>query len=337
MTTARTLSIPCADAARRAWLERLASPRLTLAGFAALALMVIASQWRDALSSAWLVAPLAWLWLNLSAAMATHRALRRGGLGVFHAALAVALALVALGRLLHFDGRVEVTEGGVLDGAAIEVTSRGPWHGDAWRALRFEQGAIAVDYAPALKRAATVSDVVRPDGAHTRVGDTVPLVVDGYHFYTTHNKGYAALIAFDAPGAASQRGALHMPSYPLFDWKQEQAWRAPSGAAFRFWLRPEAPARGDARWRFEPSHAQAALVVEHDGERSELRAGEAIDGAFGRLRYEGVVGWMGYRVSHDATLMPLFWCALLGVAGLAWHLLASREARRRAHDDEGRA
>jgi cytochrome c biogenesis protein len=311
----------------RALLVRAASPRLTLAGFFALAAIVIATQSGDAVSGVWLVAPLALLWLNLLAAMGTHRVLRRGGLGVFHAALLVALVLVALGRLLHFDGRVEVTEGGRLDGAAIEVTSSGPWHGDAWRALRFEQGAIAVDYAPSLKRAATVSEVLRPGGALARVGDTLPLVLDGYRFYTTHNKGYAALIEFAPPGAPPERGALHMPSYPLFDWKQEQSWRAPNGAALRFWLRPDAPAAADARWRFDPSRAQATLVVEVDGRRSELRAGDAIDGAFGRLRYERVVGWMGYRISHDATLLPLFWCAALGIAGLAWHLLATRSRR----------
>ena len=155
----------------------------------------------------------------------------------------------------------------------------------------------------------------------------MPLVLDGYRFHTTHNKGYAALIAFTPPGSAAERGALHMPSYPLFDWKQEQSCRAPNGAAFRFWLRPDAPAAADAPWRFEPSHRQATLVVEVNGRRSELRAGDAIDGAFGRLRYERVVGWMGYRISHDVTLLPLFWCAAIGMAGLAWHLLATRTRR----------
>jgi len=318
-----------------ALVARVASPHLTLSGFVALAAMLIATQWNDAVSSVWLVAPLGLLWFNLLAAMATHRTLRRGGLGLFHFALLVGLLGVALGRLLHFDGRVEVTEGGLLDGAAIEVTSRGPWHGDAWRTLRFEQGAVAVDYAPALKRAATVSTVVRPDGALARVGDTVPLVLDGYRFYTTHNKGYAALIAFAPPGAVPERGALHMPSYPLFDWKQEQSWRAPNGSALRFWLRPDAPAAADTRWRFDPSQAQATLVVEVDGKRSELRAGDAIDGAFGRLRYERVVGWMGYRISHDATLLPLFWCAAIGLAGLAWHLLVAR-SRRTARAEDAR-
>jgi hypothetical protein len=122
-----------------------------------------------------------------------------------------------------------------------------------------------------------------------------------------------------------------MPSYPLFDWKQEQSWRAPNGAVLRFWLRPDAPATTDARWRFEPSRAHATLVIDVDGRRSELRRGDAIDGPFGRLRYQGVAGWMGYRISRDPALLPLFWCAVIGVAGLAWHLLAkpSRQSSRR--------
>jgi hypothetical protein len=96
-----------------------------------------------------------------------------------------------------------------------------------------------------------------------------------------------------------------------------------------FWLRPDAAANGTAAWRFDPSREAGTLVVEVDGRRAELRAGESIDGAFGRLRFEGLAGWMGYRISHDATLVPLFWCALLGVAGLAWHLVSSRSRRRR--------
>jgi cytochrome c biogenesis protein len=314
----------------------LASPRWTLVGFAALGATVVATQFDARVDTAWLVAPLALLAANLAAAMAMHRALRRGGLGVFHAALLLALALAALGRLLHFDGRVEVTEGGLLDGAAIEVTSAGPWHGDGWRSLQFEQGPIVVDYAPGLKRARTVSNVVRSDGSRAAVGDTVPLVQRGYHFYTTHNKGFAPLIAFNAPGEAPQRGALHMPSYPLFDWKQQQSWRAPAGTEFRFWLRPAAAADEQSRWRFDPAHARAMLVVEVGTQRAELHEGEAMAGEFGVLRYERLAGWMGYRVSHDATLMPLFACALIGIGGLGWHLLRTRGAMARrglAHEE----
>jgi cytochrome c biogenesis protein len=308
----------------RVAVRHLASPRWTLAGFTALGVLVAATQIDARANTEWLVMPLALLAANLAAAMTMHRTLRCGGLGVFHAALLLALALAALGRLLHFDGRVEVTEGGRLDGSSIEVTSTGAWHGDAWRSLQFEQGPIAVDYAPGLKRARTVSEVVRADGSRAAVGDTVPLVLRGYHFYTTHNKGFAPLIAFNAPGAAPQRGALHMPSYPLFDWKQQQTWHSPAGAEFRFWLRPEAPADERARWRFDPAQERATLVVEVGTQHAELREGESMQGDFGVLRYERVVGWMGYRVSHDATLVPLFGCALLGIAGLGWHLLRSR-------------
>jgi cytochrome c biogenesis protein len=325
MTTARVAANHRTPiGAVRAIAQRWASPRVTLAGFVALGALAVATSVDTRVPSVWLAAPLTVLWFNLLAAMATHGALRRGGLGVFHAALLLAIALVAGGRMLHFDGRVEVTEGGLLDGASIEVTSSGPWHGTRWRTLQFEQGPIAVGYAPMLRRARTVSEVLRPDGSRAGVGDTVPLVLNGYHFYTTHNKGFAALIAFHAPGAEAQRGALHMPSYPLFDWKQQQSWRTPQGTMFQFWLRPDAPPNEAAGWRFEPSQAQATLVVEVNGRRAELRAGQSIEGDFGRLRYERLVGWMGYRVSHDATLVPLLWCALIGIAGLAWHLALPR-------------
>jgi hypothetical protein len=61
-------------------------------------------------------------------------------------------------------------------------------------------------------------------------------------------------------------------------------------------------------------------VVELQGQRFELRPGDEARIGAGTLRYERLLGWMGYRIHHDPMLVPLFWLALLGIAGLAWHL-----------------
>jgi cytochrome c biogenesis protein len=302
----------------------LASPRLTLAGFALLALMVWATSADARVSSSWIALPSAVLAANLGATMVVHRALRRGGLGLFHAALLVGMLVVALGRMLHFEGRVEVTQGGELAAEAIEPLSIGPWNNHAWRGVRFEQGPIRVHYAAGVRRAQTVSEVLVPtDGAAPaaqQVGDTTPLVIDGYRFYTTHNKGYAPLLSWQAPERDTTAGAVHLPSYPLFDWKQEQHWRTPDGVDVKLWLRPDAPLNEREAWVFEPAAQAATLVVELQGQRFELRPGDEARVAAGRLRYERLLGWMGYRIHHDPMLLPLFWLALLGIAGLAWHL-----------------
>lgn len=312
----------------RVTLRSLASPRLTLTGFALLALAVWATANDTRVSSAWLALPALWLALNLLAAMVTHRALRRGGLGLFHAALLAAMVVAVWGRLHHFEGRVELVQGAELTAAAIEPTSIGPLNDAAWRRLQFEQGPWRVHYAPGVRRAQTLSQV-RSGGQALSVGDTEPLVLQGHRFYTTHNKGFAPLLHWQAAaGGDAIVGAIHLPSYPLFDWKQEQRWRTPDGTELRLWLRPDAKPDERRAYVLAPDSMAATLVVELQGQRVELRAGESVSVAAGTLRFERLLGWMGYRVHFDPALQPLLAIALLGVAGLAWHLWGRRLQQR---------
>lgn len=301
--------------------DRLGSSRLTLAGFALLAAGTLASYNWPSAPDGLIAAPLALLALNLAAAMALRPALRRGGLGLFHAALLALLLLAGAGRMLHFDARVEVAEDALLDPAQIEVTGQGAWHGTAWQRLQFRQGGYRVDYAPAMKRGHTRSQVWLADEAAARVvGDDTPLVLDGYRFYTTHNKGFAPLLTWTPERGEAVQGTLHMPSYPLFDWKQENQWTAPDGRTLRFWLRIERPLPEQSAWTLDPHDMPALLVVEVDGQRHELKPGESVSLGGATLRYDRLTGWMGYRIFYDPTLLPLLGVALLGMLGLGWHL-----------------
>jgi ResB-like family len=311
--------------------SRLASPRLTLAGFVLLALVVWATANDTRVASGWLALPALLLALNLLAAMARHAALRRGGLGLFHACLLLCMLAAAWGRLVHFEGRVEVVQGAALDARSIEPLSIGPLNDGAWRALSFQQGDWQVHYAPGVRRAHTISDVrLAGQVAVRQVGDTEPLVLDGYRFYTTHNKGFAPLLGWQAGAREAITGVVHLPSYPLFDWKQEQRWHTPEGIEIKLWLRPDAALDERSRWVLEPSTMAATLVVELDGRRFELRPGDAAHTPVGTLRFERLLGWMGYRIYRDPMLQPLFWLALLGVAGLVLHLWPRLWARRGA-------
>lgn len=302
-------------------LRTLASNRLMMAGFALLAVGTVASYKLPGAPAAVLVAPLALLAVNLLAAILVRPALRRGGLGVFHGALLALMLLAGWGRLVHLDGRVEVTEGTVLDPAQVEVTGQGPWHGDAWRRLGFQQGRWEVDYAPRLWRTNTRSQVWLPGERTPRVvGDDTPLVLDGYRFYTTSNKGFAPVLGWQAQGQEPVTGVLHMPSYPALDWKQEQGWTAPDGRALRFWLRLEAKVPHDAPWTLAPQATPAVLVVALDGQRHELRPGDSVQLPGASLRFERLNGWMGYKIFYDPTLWPMLAVSLAGMAGLAWHL-----------------
>jgi hypothetical protein len=261
--------------------------------------------------------------------MTLHRKLRRGGLGLFHACLLLGMVAVAWGRLQHYEGRVELTQGAAFEATVVETMSRGPWNDGALARLQFEQGPWQVHYAPGMRRAQTVSELlVAGRSTPQRVGDTEPLVVDGYRFYTTHNKGFAPLLRWQGVGREAVTGAVHLPSYPLFDHKQEQEWRTPEGVLVKLWLRLDTPPAEQSAWVFDPTAVAATLVVELQGRRVELRPGQEAFSPLGTLRYERLLGWMGYRIHHDPVLVPLFWLALLAIVGLARHLLSTAPLRQ---------
>jgi cytochrome c biogenesis protein len=275
--------------------------------------------------NAWAV-PLALtaLALNLAAAIAVHPRLRRGGLGVFHACLLALLVTAAVGQLTRFDGHVEVVEGGAFEPQAVTTVRAGPLH--AWRLPRdaFVQGPWTVDYAPGVKRAHTRSAVLvaQADGSAQPqvVGDDEPLRIDGYRLYTTHNKGFAPVVTWLPDAGEPATGALHMPSYPLFDWKQEARWEVPGQGEVRLFLQLDAPLDERVAWTLDTASIRAALVVHAEGRRTVLRPGEAVALAGGRLSYDRLTGWMGYRIFHDPTLPWLFALAAVAVAGLGAHV-----------------
>lgn len=294
-----------------------------MAGFSLLAIGTLASYDRPEVPAAVIVAPLALLVVNLAAALAQRPALRRGGLGLFHIALLLLLLLVGAGRMTHFDAQVEVGEDALLDPAQIEVTGSGPWHGTAWQRLTFRQGAFEVAYAAGVRRAHTRSQVwLEGQDTPRVVGDDTPLILDGYRFYTTHNKGFAPLLTWQPDSGEPVRGVLHMPSYPLFDWKQENRWTTPDGRLVRFWLRIDRPLSEQSAWTLDPHDLPTVLVVAVDAARHELKTGESVRLPGATLRYERLTGWMGYRIFYDPTLVPMLVVSLLGVLGLGWHLWA---------------
>jgi cytochrome c biogenesis protein len=312
------------------------STRMMLAGCGLLAAGMLAG-YADATAPAWQVAaPLALLALNLAAAIVRHPRLRRGGLGVFHLALLALLVVAAMGRLARLEGRVELTEGQALAPEDVEVLVRGPWHDYRLPDVRFVQGPYSVDYAPGIRRAQTRSEVAlaRDEGGHAWriVGDDTPLLAHGYRFYTTHNKGYAPLVTLAVDGQAPVTGSLHMPSYPLFDWKQENRLSVAGGPELRVFLNVERPPDEISAWTLDPRTVPTTLTVYAQDERIEIGPGQAARLGNTTLRYERMLGWMGYRIYADPALPWLFALACLAIGGLGWHLLCAKPeaARTRA-------
>lgn len=305
----------------------LASLKLTLAlivVFAALLLYAVAREQPVGMLPA---LPLGLLFVNLVAAVIVHERLRRQtGLLVFHLGMAALALVAALGRLLAFDGHVEVTESSMLDTSQIVVKTEAPFHRWRMNEVLFVQRGFTIDYDPGMKRGHTRSIVAVPDGrggtTDLVVGDDKPLILGGYRFYTTFNKGFAPLLTWiDSDGTATT-GAVHMPSYPIEEDRQVNEWAPPDGSApLTLWLELAAPIYDEhGTWSFKAPKDASLIVL--DGERREpLRPGQSVAIGTGHLRYDGVTTWMGYTIFYDPMLPWLMAAAVITIGGLALHVV----------------
>jgi hypothetical protein len=317
---------------RRA-LERLASLRLTLALIIALGAAIVLSyaHWLD---GTWALAvPLALFALNLLAAIATRPPFRRQrALLLFHLGLIGIVLLLAAGRLTYLRGSVEVAEGAEFDGQ-LSTVEAGPWHWSRLDRVHFTNQGFSIAYAAGVKRDRTRNAVRYLDDAgverNGEIGDQAPLVLAGYRFYTTPNKGYAPTFAwYPAGGGAPALGAVHLPSYPIHQYRQAREWQLP-GTALKAWtmlqfdeliLDPARPSEFRLPGRYK-------LVVRIGQLRRELQVGEAIELPEGKLVYDGLRTWMGYSVFYDWTIDALLAACLLSVGALGWHLWRKYAAR----------
>ncbi len=304
-------------------LAHFGSLRTTLAGMALLAAVVAAGEAGGAWFAPGLALAIGVLALNLLVALFAHPAFRRQlPLLLFHIALLALVLLVAAGRLTALDGRFELTEGVAFDGKLIEA-SAGRWHRDGLSGLAFHHEGFEIDYAPGRQRGATRNRVgwLGSDGKPrvAVIGDHRPLVLDGYRFYTSSNKGFAPVLTWRPLRGDATTGAVHLPAYPVHELRQSREWSLPDGRVVWVLLQfDRAPIDPDAHTRFSLPDSHR-IVVRAGTQRAELVPGERLELEGGTLEYVGLRTWMGYRVSFDWTLPWLLAAALLAVISLAWH------------------
>lgn len=310
----------------------LASLKLTLAGIVVLGAASVAVYTFEHAASAWLAAPLLLLTANLGAAVATNGVFRRQTpLLMFHIALVAVVALGALGRLTYLNGAAEVTEGTAF--AGLMRREAGPLHRGSIEALSFVNEGFEISYHPGPIRDQTVNRVrwrnERAEEQVTEIGDNRPLVLAGYRFYATPNKGFAPLLLWHPAKGAPVLGAVHLPSYPANEAKQARTWRPP-GTGEELWIMLDFDEKlipPDRRSQFTlPS--QARLVLRHGERRWELAPGERAAVAGGEVEYRGLRSWMGYAVFYDWTVPWLLAACCLAVASLAWHVWRKLAAKR---------
>lgn len=321
-------------------MHKLASTRLALLGMALFGGALLLT-YNNPKAPLWLmVVPLVLLAVNLLAAIVVNpRINRQPGLLILHLALLGIILLAAAGRLTRFDGRVEIAEGSLFSPGHVEITGKGPLHPGQLDQVIFAQGPFSVDYEAGLSRAHTRSQVIVPDAAGKQTlavaGDQVPLVLAGYRFYTTSNKGFAPLLTWIPDQGQPVSGTVNMPAYPSFDWNQSNHWTPPGGEETRFHLQIEQPLNRESAWTLDSKQMPAALEIESGGRRAVLRAGESVRLAHGVLRFEELRGWMGYKIFFDPTLSWMFWTAVTGVAGMAWHFWCKLNADKQGYGAQG--
>ncbi len=315
------------------WLGRLASLRLTLAGFFFLAFGILVAYFNESHTSPWLTAALLLMAINLMAAIVTRPHFRRQRpLLVFHLALLALIVLVAVGRLSYFGGQAEVLSGTEFDGR-LRIVEEGPWHIRGYDRLRFTNDGFTITYGEGLYRLPTKNQVswTDEDGEtlHKVIGDDVPLILDGYRFYTTPNKGFAMIFDWLQPGQPPVRGAVLLPSYPARALEQANEWHLP-GKREPVWTMLQLDKevlKYDEPGVFELPE-DYRVIVRHGSERKELPAVRGgvtsdqprhVDFPEGRLVYVEMRSWMGYKVTRDPTLPWLLAVAVLAVLALGWH------------------
>jgi cytochrome c biogenesis protein len=304
--------------------RKLASLKITPVAMLVLAVGVFVSYRSGDPAAIWVVAPLSLLALNLLCAiLVTPRFRRDVGLLMFHICLLAVVALAAYGYLAQFKGRVEVAVGQQLQPDMITAVAQGPLHDRrALGRVDFVQGMFSVAFREGLFRTRTRSRVQLAAGQQHEFGDTVPLELGGYRFYTSSNKGYSALVRWSGATGEPTLGVVNFPSYPMHDWNQITRWTTPDGSPLTLELELGDKPPLDKAWILD-SRAQrrARLFIDFDGQRTGLGEGDTLPVAGGVVTFLETRMWMGYSVYFFPLLNWMVAFALVGVLGLGWYYL----------------
>ncbi len=324
-----------------ALLRGCADSRVTLLAMGALVVAVGVGTYRPGGVLPWIAAPVALLAVNLIAAVAVDaRIRRRVPLLGFHLCLLAVVALGGIGNLTRFSGSVELAAGQAFDPTMVRVEEQGVWHANRLGRVAFEQSDIVVRYGPGLRRVGTESALRLPEpgapSSRRTIGDEGPLLIEGYRFYPTSNKGFAAYLSWTAGDGVRRHGTVHFPSFPLLSNAQENRWRLPGGRELVLTLDPDFTVAEDDAWTLHGAGERPRLTVHRAGRQTVLEVGEelAVDGDV--VRFEGVGLWMGYWIYSEPSMAWLFAAACLGVLLIGWHFVQALHPDARLADRPGR-
>lgn len=292
----------------------LASPRWMLAFFAFAAIGAIVSMEYPAwITPVWIM-PLAIFAISLVAAMLTNPRLRHDlPLLGLHFGLLAFIILLLFARLTYLDGAVSLNRGSTFSGK-LSVRENGPFHFGNLDSVRFTNDGFEETFRSGERWEMTANRVRWQDAGGREhqavIGDHRPLVLNGYHIYTTRNRGFTVDFLWEDEHGGEEIGTVQL-RFGEFDLANE--WRLPNGQTVWAMLQPQTSIRlqpGDVRQNHGIQSLPHALVIRQGETRYVIGRGERVKLNGGWLSYRNLDAWMGYRLVFDPAM---HW---LGAAGV---------------------
>jgi len=283
-----------------------------------------------------ILVPVILLMINFIANLVIRKAfVTKPALLVFHMALFAMAVLLMLGQLTYLNGTLELGSQEAFSGQLENVQS-GPWHDYQLHNKKFTNLGFSIHYHKGVMRDNTINRIQlmqnNGNAQIIEIGDHIPLVIGHYRFYTTHNKGYAPLFRWTPAGGDSLMGSVHLPAYPIHEYKQAKEWLLPQTQQ-KIWTmlvieEDVLPEHRDFDFRIPYKHH---LVVRVGEQRYTLQEGDEVALASGVLRYDSLASWMGYKVDYDWTRSWLLITCLIALLSLSLHyIIQFRDSTRQA-------
>lgn len=303
--------------------EWLASPHWMVAFFLLAAAGALAAAYGVTDATQLMLPPLALLSVNLVAAIATRPAFRRDApLLLFHVALLALVLLFALGRLTYLDASVALSSGTDFEGELVS-DERGPLHRDRLGELRFSNEGFTENYPRRGRYVATYNRISwwdeQGESHLAEIGDDHPLLLAGYRIYSTRQRGFSPVFHWLGSDGEEDLGAVQLRDVRGGQYAPSNEWLLPDGQQAWAMLQLEEmpkPAPGARQVDLNAQQLPHVLVLRVGETRHELRPGDALQLAGGRLSYVRLDSWMSYRIIHDPTRAWLVATVLVAIGCL---------------------
>lgn len=328
-----TTEAPAANRSRR-WLDRLASPYLSVAFFLLMAPAALIIGPGGQPASLWLLLPFLLLLSNLLAAILVNRRFRADlPLLVFHVCLLAVVCLFVIARLTYLDAATTLTSGTEFDGRMTRQ-EMGAYHPRAKLAgLRFANEGLRARYSEDGTYRGTYNQVswLSPQGnmQHAEIGDDRPLLLNDYRIYATVHRGLAPLFRWQRKGSPPEVGNIQLADHRAGEIPPSISWVLPGGPEAWVQLDVASIPRPQGRYQVDLGAAEIEhhLVLRIGDDRRELKIGDTVVLPEGELTYLRLNSWMSYRIVYDPATAWIMATVLVAVASLvAFYLRRLRQS-----------